>query len=398
MWVAPRPLAPHDTTLHRPASSLARDAGVQEQPSVEAFDRRGDEGQHPSAPASPATASVVPRPSAAAGRVLWVDCARGITSILVVYHHVCMGLWTAGLPFWPGPDGALAEAVRGTRMPLFFFLAGLFLERAARRPAPQFLGRKAGGLIYPYVLWSLIQIALLVAFAPVVNTRVDGWRQVGRLLYHPYGPFWFLPVLFGGQVLFLCLYKLTGNTLRVAVAAAGLCIASPWLNRAGLTFTGRMLQTFLVLSMAALAGPRLLHLVGTRRGRLLTAIALGACVVMTVVATTSRSHAWIDPLLITPLGVCTVIALSAVLTRLGFAGPLPFLGTISLEILVTHTIGTGAARAGLVHLFGVREPVAHLVLGTAAGLLVPIACASACRRFGWTFLFRFPASASPAQC
>ena len=61
--------------------------------------------------------SVAPSPALSESqkfnRVRWLDCARGIAAVLVVYNHVCMGLWTAGLPFRPDPYGMAAAILRG---------------------------------------------------------------------------------------------------------------------------------------------------------------------------------------------------------------------------------------------------------------------------------------------
>jgi len=57
----------------------------------------------------------------------WVDYAKAIGIILVVYGHVARGLYNAGIAF-PEPLYSLTDSVvYSFHMPLFFFLSGIIL-------------------------------------------------------------------------------------------------------------------------------------------------------------------------------------------------------------------------------------------------------------------------------
>ncbi|WP_043367549.1 acyltransferase family protein, partial [Cupriavidus sp. WS] len=59
-------------------------------------------------------------------RDVWVDNAKGIGIILVVYGHVARGLHSAGIWSDATSFSFLDSAVYSFHMPLFFFLSGLY--------------------------------------------------------------------------------------------------------------------------------------------------------------------------------------------------------------------------------------------------------------------------------
>ncbi|MBL4602923.1 MAG: acyltransferase family protein [Emcibacteraceae bacterium] len=59
-------------------------------------------------------------------RIVWVDYAKAITIILVVYKHVANGVYNAGLPVNEANFLLGDSIITSIRMPLFFFLSGLF--------------------------------------------------------------------------------------------------------------------------------------------------------------------------------------------------------------------------------------------------------------------------------
>lgn len=61
-------------------------------------------------------------------REAWVDYAKGIGIILVVFGHVNRGLYSAGIQL-SGSSYLLTDSIiYSFHMPLFFFLSGLFLR------------------------------------------------------------------------------------------------------------------------------------------------------------------------------------------------------------------------------------------------------------------------------
>ncbi|STU64905.1 acyltransferase [Klebsiella pneumoniae subsp. ozaenae] len=63
-------------------------------------------------------------------REAWVDYAKGIGIILVVFGHVNRGLYSAGIQL-SGSSYLLTDSIiYSFHMPLFFFLSGLFFTQS----------------------------------------------------------------------------------------------------------------------------------------------------------------------------------------------------------------------------------------------------------------------------
>lgn len=127
-------------------------------------------------------------------RIEWVDTAKGIGIILVVFSH-------SGLPT------NLQWLIFSFHMPLFFFLSGFTSKMKAAPDFASFVKKKFNALIIPYFYFSLIvligyffltQHHLFVPF--LKQTIFFGWNGIAL---------WFLVVLFCTEIL---VYSM--NTLR----------------------------------------------------------------------------------------------------------------------------------------------------------------------------------------
>ena len=121
----------------------------------------------------------------------WVDYAKGIGILLVVYAHVARGLVSASIglddPVWRTIDSVIYTF----HMPLFFFLSGLFFYGSLQKRGAQALVlTKVDTILYPYIVWSLLQGTAEVLLSRYTNGNV-GLARVLNLL-EPRAQFWFL--------------------------------------------------------------------------------------------------------------------------------------------------------------------------------------------------------------
>lgn len=128
-------------------------------------------------------------------RTDWVDCAKAIGAILVVYGHVARGLYNAGIAI-PAHYYRLADSiVYSFHMPLFFFLSGLFFYTSLqKRGALGLAFNKVDTIVYPYILWSILQGSVEVVLSSYTNGNVT-FTEVFTL-WDPRAQFWFLYALF----------------------------------------------------------------------------------------------------------------------------------------------------------------------------------------------------------
>ncbi|WP_187328506.1 acyltransferase family protein [Rhodococcus sp. WS3] len=97
-------------------------------------------------------------PTAGAGRLAWVDVARGACVLLVVLHHVVRqfdaesdGPWRVAVGFWMSVDTVLTPI----RIPLFFLISGLL---ASSKLLVSLNSAKMRYIVplYLYFLWSVL--------------------------------------------------------------------------------------------------------------------------------------------------------------------------------------------------------------------------------------------------
>ena len=124
-------------------------------------------------------------------RVEYIDVAKGISITLVVLYHSSLKLYF--------PE--LVQSTALFRMPLFFFLSGLFFSYAASPGV--FFAKKAEALLKPYfiVLFGLFFVELLVGDGPYAEELGGIFYGVGPTI--KWTPLWFLTHLF---CVYMCAY------------------------------------------------------------------------------------------------------------------------------------------------------------------------------------------------
>jgi fucose 4-O-acetylase-like acetyltransferase len=198
-------------------------------------------------------------------RLPWIDYARGIAIMLVLYRHIYEGISRAGLS---GQKFAYLEHANiifySFRMPLFFILSGMFIGKSLKKRSVQTLiNNKFSILFWPYLVWSLIQVTLQLLLAGYVNadrTVNDYWyifvfpRRIDQ--------FWYLYALFNVSVL----YIITREKLRLKIwhqLALGVAafLFSSWLSvkKIDLGFGYDLLHYYIFFALGDLFSDKLLN-------------------------------------------------------------------------------------------------------------------------------------------
>lgn len=127
-------------------------------------------------------------------RLLWMDRLRGAAILAVVVLHAELQARGA-----TGEDLPLVHAVNDilgpVRMPLLVFLSGMLLAPALRKPVGRYLRGKLTGLLWPYLVWSAIDIGQL-QWRLVQRGESLTWGWVAQVFYNPETYLWFLAYLF----------------------------------------------------------------------------------------------------------------------------------------------------------------------------------------------------------
>lgn len=128
----------------------------------------------------------------------WVDHAKGVGIVLVVWGHIAWGVCNAGLSCDRARETVVHSVLYTFHMPLFFFLAGLFLKRslASHGGAGGLIANKVNTVAYPYVVWSLLQGGVELLFGRYKNAGAVSVQEILAFPWEPRMQFWFLYTLF----------------------------------------------------------------------------------------------------------------------------------------------------------------------------------------------------------
>lgn len=314
------------------------------------------------------------------------DYARGIGIVLVVYGHVLRGLMNADLipaHHWLTQSD---YAIYTFHMPLFFLLSGLHVERGLRRGRPGFLSAKLQTIVYPYLLWSVMQG--LVQWMLSNDTNQPFYlADLGRIFWSPFGQFWFLYALFLCQVL-VCL-STTQRTRLVLATVVAYFVGSVF--DAGIYTIA--LKFFLFFAGGILLANHLHSL--TSRFANLRGVAITFALLCAAIYGARQlgdyDSVWALPA--AALGILLVCELALLISRINGFGLLKTLGLASMPIYLAHILFGSGARIVLMHL-RVENIYVQLVVGLVCGLALPLMLYLIVARLRLEKYFGFPVSRS----
>ena len=303
--------------------------------------------------------------NAAAGRIDWVDYAKGICIVMVVMMHSVLGVELA-----VGQTGfmhALVVFAKPFRMPDFFLISGLFLSVVIDRDWRTYLDRKVVHFAYFYVLWVTIQFGFK---APGFAAETS-WSHAGMLylesFVEPFGTLWFiylLPVFFvvtkaTRQLPPLLIWSLAA-ALEMSHVATTWTVIDEFCARFVYFYSGYLFADY-VFALSEHARARPLPAAcrspalgapqrrpGEFRPQCLALISLvlglaGACAVITVGTLLARAH-WLESL--------RFCGEHSIVIYLAFFLPMAATRTLLLRTGVIGDVGTISLLVTIVALFG----------------------------------------------
>jgi fucose 4-O-acetylase-like acetyltransferase len=327
-------------------------------------------------------------------RDAWVDYAKAIGIVLVVYGHVARGLYNAGIPM----DAALYERVDSIiysfHMPLFFFLSGLFFFHSLQRRGPAALAaNKVDTILYPYLLWSLIQGLTEVWLSGFTTGSTTTFEVLS--LWHPRAQFWFLYALFLVLLTAILVYRSDARPLLATVIAASV-LAYVFQDR----IPSALHSDYVVKNFVFFALGVWFNTVRDRIGRHPWPWASASVVAFVVAQYVFHvefglvyEDKGVASLVVASVSILAVASVSMALA----STPAPWvlaIGSASMAIYVMHILAGSGARIVLGRFLGVQDAGIHLLAGCLAGLLLPMLVLRQSRRLGVSGLLRAPAQLS----
>ncbi len=327
-----------------------------------------------------------------AKRQSWVDYAKGIAIILVLYRHVFEGIKNSGLNV--SHYIFLEEwniVFFSFRMPLFFIVSGIFVSSSfVKRGMGQFIKTKLSTILYPYFLWGIIQITLQLIFSPYVNGSIDFYDYLD-LLYLPreIEQFWYLYALFNVTILYVLLkYGLGIKPIYNLILGLIMFLMSAYFYRHNiiLGFVSDILHYYIFIALGDVLAKfiRDKNNVKIFESWRLFFILIVPFLVSQIYflyvniqypGTKYQYVEYFDPLVFLPIamiGCAFVISGSFILQKNSNARWLEVLGRHSLYIYVAHVIVVASLRTLLTRVFNIYSVPVLLLSGIIMGLLVPV--------------------------
>lgn len=306
-------------------------------------------------------------------RVGWMDTARGIAIILMVYGHAARGLVKSGELANSAVLQAVDDLIYSFHMPLFFVVSGLTFSTALKRPFGSFAKDRALTLVWPYILWTVVHVLISVMLSKSVNSPVS-LADLSRIAVVPQFHFWFLGAML---VCHLAGYAI-GLSRLLVLAAIGLTIVLP-VPYPG-THLGYGFVYFCYFGIGMLAGPWVLRQAFPADWRLFAGIGISAAAFALLFLFPAPSLR-LDNV---ALGMAGVIALSLVSVLIGDrASWLARFGQATMVIFVLHTLVSSGLRIVLRAIVPLPGEALLAVL-TIAGLVIPYVIGIWATRMGLT--------------
>ncbi|MFZ1538741.1 MAG: acyltransferase [Chromatiaceae bacterium] len=334
------------------------------------------------------------QPVTTGGRDPWVDYAKAIGIVLVVYGHVARGLFNAGIPMDVPLYERVDSIIYSFHMPLFFFLSGIFfLHSLHRRGSLALAANKMDTILYPYILWSLIQGLTEVWLSRYTNGKVPLTEVLS--LWDPRAQFWFLYALFLVMLAAILVYRRDTRALILGVLALG---ALAYVFQASIP--SALHSDYVVKNFVFFALGVWFNTVKDRLtlhpGRWAAAGIIGFLIVQYgfhIGLGMQSGDKGVASLLVAIISILAVASLSMWLARSPASWVLA-LGGASMGIYLMHILAGSGARILLGRFLGVRDVGVHLIVGCLAGILLPMLVIWLMKRFGIGGLFDAPARIS----
>jgi len=323
----------------------------------------------------------------AAGRIDWVDYAKGICIVMVVMMHSVLGVELAA-----GETGFMHVAVafaKPFRMPDFFLISGLFLPLVIDRDWRTYLDRKVVHFAYFYVVWVTIQFGFK---APAFAAETS-WREAG-LLYlesfvEPFGTLWFIYLL----PIFFVVTKLTRRIPPLAIWLIAAALETARIST-GWTAIDEFCARFVYFYSGYLFAPYVFALSDRARARPVLALAgLALWAVVNGSLVEFGVSEWpIVSLALGLAGACAIIVTGTLLARMQWLNFLRYCGEHSIVIYLAFflpmaTTRTLLLRGGLIHDIGTVS-----LIVTVVGVIGALAIWRIALALHANFLFERPAA------
>lgn len=323
-------------------------------------------------------------------RLEWVDYAKGIAILLVVYGHVLIGTYNARLNISYFVYIYSLKFMYTFHMPVFFFLAGMFVDRGRSSSFSQFLSKKINTIVYPYLIWSVIQGSIYALMSPYTNFKFNITELPVAIAFEPLIQLWFLYVLFVYHMVFISIKKLLRSVFYITVPLAIFTYFISYYVDDSLF--DKILKFFIFYVLGAVSAKLLLEkdwmpLTGLQVILFSIFFIILQSMFLQLDGPIDVTGGPIKSFLMACSGIVFIICLSFYLSKNKIASYLKYIGILSMPIYLVHILSAVGTRIVLQKGLDINDPIVHIIIGTAAGLALPIVLYLSTQKLKFPYLF-----------
>lgn len=252
-------------------------------------------------------------------RQQWMDFARGICIILVIFVHSYAALAFSGIDY-PSSFKTFNDLFDPYRMPLLMFLSGLLLHRAFRKSAVDNIRGKFDLIFWPFLIWSMAVYAAEERFTLIFILKTP--------ITAP-SVFWYLWFLFVYYILAIFIERFKLPVLVICVVSLVMSIFLPGIGR-----IDRFFYLFAFFMLGHLVAIRDLQ---SRASLPLAAIGFLAACVGSYISATESSIKYNAFYVWAPLGLIALVVYASQFYRtLAVTRPIEWIGRNSIVFYAIH--------------------------------------------------------------
>lgn len=343
-------------------------------------------------------------------RYPWIDYARGICIILVSFRHFFSGLVNGDIDVSQYSYLAYLNIFFFSfRMPLFFIVSGIFLRYSLQSKGPgNFITNRIQTVLYPLIIWGVLHISLQLIFADYVHAnRVPS--DYLRLLYQPRSveQFWYLNALFFVSISYAAVTHFAKfNPIKQLMLGLMLYAVAAYFHGNEIE-TGFLTDVFFFYLFFAVGDVLADFMIKPENFNKIASfkslfIILPVFLVLQHFFTTwnleSSNDYYVQNYrpaffaLAALVGGAFVLCVSFLLQKYNSARFLRVIGYHSLYIYVANLMVTATCRIVLVKMFKITNIPVLMIIGTTAGVVIPIMFYNLCQRGGawWLYSLKKP--------
>lgn len=310
------------------------------------------------------------------GRIEWIDYAKGLAIIFVVYGHVLIGIYNSKFNINSTLYIYTIKFIYSFHMPVFFFLSGIFAIKSCSVKFPIFLIKKCKTIVYPYLVWSLIQGCIYALMSPFTNFKFDIGDLPTTIAFNPLMQFWFLYVLFFLQIFFFAINRFCGKYSYYILSATALIIylLSGYVK---INIVSKICQFFVFYVLGAILGREFnfQNYLNLNKFKILFFSILLLILELILVDLNGRIDYIGNPLkslFLACMGITLIISLSIYISKKPTMEFISYIGKRSLPIYLIHILVIVGFRIIISKFFGINDIIIHLIIGMLSGIFLPI--------------------------